>query len=172
MKLLSKAQKAAFGAYAAVISMSVVLTILIMSGVQGEAAIPAEPSLYTLWTLVAGAIGGGVAMVLSRGWLGQTGAMGHARAAVGAFALTLIGAVITGALIFQVSGAFFAPVMLTTELLSRPALAIAWFGTLFGAHYLLMQRTIAQQERDHEIDARFVSAELSSLTQAQLYGRR
>lgn len=171
MVTLSKGQKAGFGAYLSVILVSVVMTIVVMSGVEGQAAIPAEPSLYTLWTVAAGAIGGGIAFFLARGWLGQRGAMGFARAVVGAVALSLIAAVITGALIFHVYGAFYGPVLFTTTLITHPVAAFVWIATLSGAHYMMTQRVAEEEEREHETAARYISAELSSLTQAQLYGR-
>jgi hypothetical protein len=162
-------RKSSLGAYLAAILMSVVLTAVIMAGVEGEAAIPAEPSLYTGWTMLAGAIGGGLAFFAAKGWFGQTGLMGATRAVVGSIAVALMGAVIVGLLILPAMGAFYAPVMLVTEFLARPILAAVWFAVLLGAHYLMTPDQKAMAWEAENASTRTVSSQLSSLTRANLY---
>ncbi|MGJ8623286.1 MAG: hypothetical protein ACSHW1_10940 [Yoonia sp.] len=173
MEHISNNKTRQIGAFLIVILMSVLTTIIVMAGVQGEAAIPAEPSLYTGWTVIAGAIGGGTAAYAARGWLGAGGLLGHSRAVLGMLAITFLAAVITGGLIFQIKGAFYAPVLLTTAFLARPILAVLWFGGLFAAHMLMRNgRILAFGQDGHDPEIVYASSQLSPLTQAQLYDRR
>ncbi len=161
------ARKFPVGAYLAVVLVSIFITIIVMAGVEGEAAIPAEPSQYAAWTVFAGAFGGAAALFAGRGWLGLPGAIGLARAIVGSFAVALVGASIAGALILPIYGAFYAPVMLMTEFVERPVLAALWIAVLLAAHYMLMPRTDLQGR-----NSQFSDTALSSLTQAQFYRRK
>ncbi len=171
-KILSSNRKGRFGAYAAVIVMSVLVTVLVMAGVEGEFAIPTEPSLYTAWTVAAGAIGGGLALFAARGWLGLSGALGYIRAFVGSLAAALIGAVIVGVLILPIYGGFYAPVLMLSAFVAQPLLAVIWVGVYFGAHYLFTAQVEPSQEEYQVATLRYASSELSSLTQAQLYRRK
>lgn len=158
-------------AYALVITMTSGITILIMSGVEGPSAIPAEPSFYAFWTIFAGALGGGVGVFAARGWMGRPGALGLARAFVGCIAVAVVAAVVAGNLILPVYGTFYAPVLLVSVLISKPWLAVVWIAALTGAHYLMI---VTQQERalgyGRGTDQRATSY-LSKLSQAQLYQR-
>lgn len=82
-KVFVNNRTARFSAYLAIVIMSIAVTIFVMAGVEGEAAIPAEPSLYAVWTIAAGAIGGAASLYAARGWLGLSGGIGYARAVVG-----------------------------------------------------------------------------------------
>ena len=159
-------------AYAAIVVMSVIVTMFVMAGVEGAAAIPAEPSLYAIWTVVAGAIGGAAALYAARGWLGLSGGIGYARALVGSLAAALIGAVVVGILIMPVYGGIYGPVLLITAFVANPVIAVIWVAVYFCAHYLMLQRSNALDIEYRASETRFASAELSSLTQAQLYHRK
>jgi hypothetical protein len=171
-KVLGSNRGARLGVYAAIIVMSVIITIFVMAGVEGQAAIPAEPSLYAIWTVAAGAIGGASALYAARGWLGLSGAIGYARALVGSLAAALIGAVIAGVLIMPVYGGIYGPVLLITAVVANPAIAVVWIAVYFCAHYVLLQRSNALDMEYKASETRFASAGLSSLTQAQLYHRK
>jgi len=153
-----------------VVLVSIFITMIVMAGVEGEAAIPSEPSRYAAWTVFSGAFGGAVALYAGRGWLGLPGALGFTRAVVGSFAVALIGASIAGALILPIYGAFYAPIMMMTEFVERPVIAALWLAVLLAAHYMLMPRSemTAAQKRA----AGLSDSELSPLTQAQFYSRK
>lgn len=168
---LTKGEKAFILAYAAVIAMTAGVTILVMSGVSGANAVPDEPSFYVFWTIFSGALSGGVALFAARGWMGRHGALGLTRAIVGSIAVAFIAAVIAGTMILPLYGTFYAPVLLMTELIEKPWLAVVWFTVLIGAHYLMMM--IAEERAlGYGRDARnHPSAHLSALSRAQLYHR-
>ena len=171
-KVLANNRTTRMSAYASIVIMSVAVTIFVMAGVEGEAAIPAEPSLYAVWTIVAGAIGGATSLYAARGWLGLSGGIGYARAVVGSLAAALIGAVVVGLLILPVYGGIYAPVLMISEFVAKPLLAVVWVAVYVGAHYLMLQRSTALDTEYKASETHFASAELSSLTQAQLYRRR
>ena len=171
-KVFVNNRTARFSAYLAIVIMSIAVTIFVMAGVEGQTAIPAEPSLYAIWTIAAGAIGGAASLYAARGWLGLSGGIGYARAVVGSLAAALIGAAIVGILIMPVYGGIYAPVLLISEFVAKPLLAVVWVGVYVGAHYLMLQRSNALDSEYKASETRFASAELSSLTQAQLYRRK
>jgi hypothetical protein len=168
---LTKGEKAFVLAYGAVIAMTAGITLLIMSGVEGANAIPTDPSFYTFWIIFAGALSGGASLYAAHGWMGQPGGFGLARAMVGSLAVAFVAALIAGTMILPIYGTFYAPVMLITEFIDKPWLALAWFVVLMGAHYMM---TIILEERalgygrgaDHR-----ATSQLSKLSQAQLYHR-
>jgi hypothetical protein len=169
-KNTNTARKSPVGAYLSVMLVSIFITMIVMAGVEGEAAIPAEPSGYAAWTVFSGAFGGAVALYTGRGWLGLPGALGLTRAVVGSLAVALIGASIAGALILPIYGAFYAPVMMMTEFVERPVIAALWIAVLLAAHYMLMPRSRVPATQVES--SRFSDSGLSSLTQAQLYHRK
>lgn len=168
---LTKGEKAFVLAYAAVIAMTAGITMLIMSGLEGPGAIPDEPTLYVFWTIFSGALSGGVALYLARGWMGKLGAMGVARAVVGSVAVALIAAVVAGTLIFPVYGTFYAPVLVLTEFLMKPWLAVAWFAVSIGAHYLMIVLSEERAFGTGRSAKHSATARLSTLSRAQLYHR-
>lgn len=168
---LTRGEKAFVIAYAAVIAMTAGITMLVMSGVEGPNALPTEPSVFVFWTILSGAISGGLALFLARGWMGKEGAMGLARAFVGSVAVALIAAIVAGTLIVPLYGTFYAPVLLVSEFIAKPWLAVAWFVVLIGAHYLM---AILAEERAFGIGRssnRRATERLSTLSRAQLYHR-
>lgn len=168
---LTRGEKAFVSAYAIVIAISAGLTMLVMSGVEGPSALPQEPSLYVLWVIFAGALSGGIGLFAARGWMGQTGLLGFARATVGAIAVVLLGAIIAGTLILPVYGTFYGPFLLLSEFIGKPWIAFAWFAALFGAHYLMVILTEEIADGAGRYAQRSASSQLSSLTRAQLYRR-
>ncbi len=169
---LSKGEKAYAVAYAIVMSVAAGLTVYVMAGVEGDAALPVEASFYSIWTVIAGIIGGALALYAARGWLGLAGILGWVRALVGGTAAALIAAVIAGSLIMPLYGTFYAPVMLATEFIEVPLLAIGWYAAIFGAHYLM---TALNEERtwgyvEEEISTE-LSSPLSSVSRINLYHR-
>lgn len=177
---LSKSQQGYVVAYTSVIFASVFLTMLVMAGVEGAAAVPAEPSNYAGWIMFSGAVAGAVAMIAARGWFGMAGALGHARAVVGGFAVTVIGAVVAGMMIAPIHGAFYAPVMLATELVERPVFAILWAAVIGVTHYAMLPRyrhrdllgSLGNDFAEAGPTRRYAKSELSALTRANLYRER
>ena len=167
---LSRGEKAYALAYAIVMSVSAGLTVFVLAGIEGVASLPADGSYYSVWTAIAGVIGGAFALYAARGWLGLPGAFGWVRALVGGTAAALIAAVIAGSLIMPIYGTFYAPVMLATEFVEFPLLALGWFGAIFVAHSLM---TSLKQERTwgyNEADVnRELTAQLSPISRVNLY---
>lgn len=168
-EVLAKNRMARVIAVAAIIIMSVAVTIFVMARVEGEAAIPAEPSLYAIWTIVAGVIGGALSLFAARGWLGLSGGLGYARAVVGSLAAALIGAVVVGILILPFYGGIYGPVLLISAFAANPLLAVVWVGVYVGAHYTMLQRSTALDTGYQSSEAGIASSGLSPLTQAQFY---
>jgi len=177
---LSKSQQGYVVAYGAVIFSSVFLTMLVMAGVQGEAAVPVEPSNYAAWIMLSGAVAGAVAMIAARGWFGMAGALGHGRAVVGGFAVTVIGAVVAGMMVAPVQGAFYAPVMLATVFVERPIFALLWAAVLGVAHVAMLPRyrhqdllkDLGTDYVEEQPTSKYATSQLSSLTRANLYHER
>ena len=170
---LTRGEKSFVLAYAAVIATTAGMSVLIMSGVDGPAAIGSEPSLYVFWVIFAGALGGGVALFAARGWMGNLGVLGFARALVGAIAVAFLASLIAGTMIYPLYGTFYAPVILLTEMIAKPWLAAAWFTILMGAHYMMIAIT---EERafgyGRAASHRPATSRLSTLSRAQLYHRK
>lgn len=134
---LTRGEKSLAVAFGAVVAMSAGITILVMSGLEGENAIPPEPTWYDNWVIFAGALSGGIALYLARGWMGMQGYVGFARAAVGSVAVALGAAVIAGTLILPLYGTIFGPIMVVTQFLDLPLLALSWFAVTMAAHALI-----------------------------------
>jgi len=171
---LSKGEKAYVVAYAIVIAVAAGLTVFVMAGVEGDAALPNQASFFSIWAVISGIIGGALALYAARGWLGMSGSLGLARAVVGSTAAALIAAVIAGSLIMPIYGTFYAPVLLATEFVSSPLIAVGWYAAMLRAHYLM---TVLTKERqwvrpEQEAVSRTLAASLSSLSRAQLYRQR
>ncbi len=168
---LTKAERSFAMACAAIIAMAAGLAVLVMSGVEGEAAISPGSSAYVYWITFSGAASAGIALFAARGWLGQTGAMGLARAIVGSTAVALLAAIIAGTLIAPVYGTFYAPVLVATEFVARPWLVVAWYGILLGAHYMMIALHEERAFGLHRSAHRSAASQLSSLSRANLYNR-
>ncbi len=134
---LTRGEKSLAVAFGAIVAISAGITILIMSGVEGANAIPPEPTWYDTWVIFAGALSGGLALYLARGWMGVQGAIGYARAAIGSVAVALGAAVIAGTLILPLYGTIFGPIMLVTQFIELPLLAVAWFSVALAAHAMI-----------------------------------
>ncbi|MFQ1699795.1 hypothetical protein ACJ5NV_04285 [Loktanella agnita] len=134
---LTRGEKLLALAFGAVIAMSAGMTILIMSGFEHENPRPPEPSLYDHWIVLSGAFSGGFTLYLARGWMGMQGTLGIARALVGSIILAFVAAVMTGTLIMPIYGTLFGPIMLVTQFIELPALAVLWFVIAVVVHALI-----------------------------------
>ena len=170
---LTRGEKAYVVAYAIVIAVAAGLTVYVLAGLDQGAAQTGGAPIYSIWTVIAGVIGGALSLYAARGWLGMTGAMGWARAVVGSTAAALIAAIIAGSLIMPVYGTFYAPVMLATEFAANPLLALGWYAAMLGAHSLMTVLTVERrvQDRTQEMSGPMTSP-LSALSRAQLYHLR
>ena len=169
---LSRGEKAFAAAFAIVMIVSGGLTVFVMAGVNRDMGAAVGSLPLSGWTVLAGAIGGALALYAARGWLGSLGVLGWLRAFVGGIAAALIASVIAGTLISPLYGTFYAPVLLATQFIQLPLLAVGWFAAVFGAHHLM---TILEQERfvgsgEGEI-SRDMTASLSALSRVNLYHR-
>ena len=165
---LSRGQKAIFFAYAAVMAVGSGIGLKIMAAMEGENAIPPEPTLVDNWIVIACGIAAGAALYLAQGWLGGRGVLGLARALVAMVLVTFVAALIAGTLVAPFYGTLAAPFVLLSEFISAPLLAAAWIGVLFCAHLLCV---IRRDELDWDQTHSAVS-QLSQLSQASLYGHR
>lgn len=170
---LSRGERAYALAYGIVMSVAAGLTVYVMAGVEGVAVLPVDPAFYSIWTVIAGVLGGAFALYAARGWLGLRGVLGWIRAAIGGMAAALIASVIAGSLIMPLYGTFYAPVMLATKFMELPILAAGWFAAIFVAHYLM---TALKEERSWEyVEEEGTPTELTSglspLSRVNLYHR-
>jgi hypothetical protein len=168
---LSRGEKSSVLSYAALIAMSAGMTILIMSGIEGDNLFWSGKSWFSQWVIFAGALSGGISLVLARGWMGLEGSLGVFRALVGSIAIAIMAAMVAGLLIDPLFGVVYGPVLLLTEFMAKPWLAAAWLIVAMGVHVLQL---IAARERGAMLSPRgSVSAvsQLSQLSQDNLYKR-
>ena len=168
---LSRGEKSTLLAYGAVVAMAAGMTILIMSGVDGEGLVWADTAWFSQWVIFAGAISGGISLALARGWMGLEGTLGLLRASVGSVAIAIMAAMIAGILIDPLLGVVYGPILLLTEFIAKPWLALAWFVGSMAVHALQLD---ARRERDLLATpggrGRAVT-QLSRLSQENLYRR-
>lgn len=153
-------------AYGAVMSASAGFTL--MSLVDAGVTHVPPWSLYDVWAVGAGAMSAAVALFLARHWMGGAGALGMARAAVGAIIVSVVAAVFAGMLAAPIYGAVAGPIMLVSAFVTNPLLAIAWAIVHFGAHFLIADWRKEKFEDEHGSQDRAVSR-LSAISQANLY---
>ena len=167
----SRAERFNIFAYGAIVAMSAGITILIMSKIDGTNLVWADQQWFSQWIILSGALSGGIALALARGWMGMEGALGLARAIVGTTAMALIAAMTAGLLIDPLIGVVYGPVLLATEFLAKPWLATAWMVVGLFVHYMQLR---ARRERDASYIASKsprAMTQLSQLSQQNLYRR-
>lgn len=169
---LTRGEKSYLLGYVAVMLLTAIVTLVVMAGLAAPHTLVLEPSNFFYWVAIAGAMSGGVALYLARGWMGNPGTLGFARAIVGSVAVAVIASIIAGTLTVPFEGTIYAPLMVLSAFLAKPWLAAIWFAGMLGAHYLM---SILEEERAFGLgrDAhRSVTSQLSSLSRAQLYRRQ
>ena len=104
----------------------------------GQGAFFAEPmTVYDLWIITSGAIGGALGLYWNRHRMGQGGSVGAIQA-LGAIVLSNVtGAVICGTLALPLYGTMFGPFTLIMILVSSPLLTLIWLANQLAAHLLL-----------------------------------
>lgn len=168
---LGRAEKAIVAAYAAVIAMSAGITILIMSGVEGDNLLWGDKSWFSYWVIFAGALSGGLALSLARGWMGAEGVLGSIRAIVGGIAVAFMAALIAGLLIDPLLGLVYGPVLVMTEFMNKPWLAMAWLIGMACAHALMVFAARERQDDFIRSGSGRAVGQLSRLSQETLYRR-
>ena len=151
--------------------VSAIVTLVVMVGLEPPYTLTTERMTFVYWVAIAGAMGGGVGLYFARGWMGNLGLLGFARAIVGSVVTAVIGAIIAGTLTVPFDGTLYAPLMLVSAFIAMPWLAAVWLAGMLGAHYLMSILAEEQAdgfglEEDHS-----VASQLSSLSRAQLYRR-
>ncbi|MEL6681761.1 MAG: hypothetical protein AAFQ09_03850 [Pseudomonadota bacterium] len=147
------------------------MTILVMSGVDGSGLVWADTAWFSQWVIFAGAVSGAISLAFARGWFGLEGKFGVIRALVGGIAVAIMAAMIAGILIDPLLGVVYGPVLLVTEFIARPWVALAWGAGMFGVHALLLD---ARRERELMASPRGQAravTQLSRLSQENLYRR-
>ncbi|WP_342076185.1 hypothetical protein [Yoonia sp. SS1-5] len=167
---LSRGHKYLALAFAAVIAVASGITLVLMTAIEGENAIPAVSTGNDLWIIVAGGVASGVALFLTRNWMGGAGALGIARAGLAGVLIALVAALIAGTLVSPVYGTLVGPFVLVAEFVAKPWLGVGWFAIIYIAHSLMMMWRAEQQSGPVTYDPRAVS-QLSQLSQANLYRR-
>lgn len=169
---VSRAEKATIAAYAAVVAMTAGMTILIMSGVNGDNLLWGGESWFSYWVIFAGALSGGIALSLARGWMGREGVLGSLRAIVGGIAIAFMAAMIGGLLIDPLLGVVHGPVLTMTEFMEKPWLAAAWMIGTAGAHALMVLSARLRQDEYILSGSGRAVGQLSRLSQETLYRPR
>jgi len=100
---------------------------------------------YQTWIVVASALGGMLALFLSRDRMGQPGRSGILRGIAGAIWVTFVGSLIGGSLALPLYGTMFGPFIVVVTLMGAPVLVMLWTFNLAGVHILM---GIYQRERD------------------------
>lgn len=157
--------------YVVVILLTAIVTIAMMAGLEAPYTLELAPTTFVYWVGISGAISGGVALYFARGWMGNTGMLGIARAVVGSIAVAIIAAIIAGTLTVPFAGTIYAPLVLVSAFLAKPWLAAIWFAGMFGAHYLMLY---LEEERAFGVGrsaGRRATEQLSALSRANLYHR-
>lgn len=166
---LGRAEKATVAAYAAVIAMTAGITILIMSGVDGDHLLWGDQSWFSYWVIFAGSLSGAIGLSLARGWMGAEGVLGGLRAVIGGIAAGFMAAMIAGLLIDPLFGIVHGPVLVVTEFINKPWLAAAWSIGVAGIHALLIFATRERQDDFIRSGAGRAVGQLSRLSQENLY---
>ncbi|MEJ8560201.1 hypothetical protein QTO30_02390 [Yoonia sp. GPGPB17] len=168
---LTRGEKAYVLGFVVIIVIAPLVALVVMAGLAAPYTLAIEPANFVYWVAISGAISAGVGLYLARGWMGNLGMMGLARAVVGSVVLTLIAAVIGGSLTVPFEGTLYAPLMVVSAFIAKPWLAAIWFAGTFGAHYLM---SVVEEERAFGIGReahRSATSQLSTLSRAQLYHR-
>ncbi|EBA12822.1 hypothetical protein [Roseobacter sp. CCS2] len=168
---LTRGEKAYLLGYLVVILVAPIVALVVMAGLAAPYTLVIEPTNFVYWVAISGAISAGVGLYLARGWMGNLGMMGIARAMVGIVIATLIAAVVAGSLTVPFEGTLYAPLMMLSAFIAKPWLAAIWLAATFGAHYLM---SIVEEERAFGIGReahRSATSQLSTLSRAQLYHR-
>ncbi|HEV8035875.1 hypothetical protein [Yoonia sp.] len=156
---------------AAIVVLTSLVTVLIMIGLDTPYTLQVTASSFTYWVICAGALGGAIALYLSRGWMGALGALGFARAVVGSLAIAVIASIVAGTLIEPAGGTVYAPLLMVSTFLARPWIAAIWFAGVLGAHYLMSSVQDDEEYADTRPTGRLATEELSALSRANLYRR-
>lgn len=168
---LTKGEKSYLFGCVSVVLLTAIMTLVIMAGLDAPYTLRIELSSFVYWVAIAGAMSGGVALYLSRGWMGGAGGLGFVRAIVGSVAVAAIASIIAGTLTVPFEGTIYGPLIVLSTFIAKPLLAAVWFAGMLAAHYLM---TILEEERAFGLgrDAhRSATSQLSALSRAQLYHR-
>lgn len=167
----TKGERAYGFGFGVVILLTALMTIVLMAGLDAPYTLELAPTTFVYWVGIAGAISGGVALYFARGWMGNAGMLGVARAVVGSIAVAIIAAIIAGTLTVPFAGTIYAPLVLLSAFLAKPWLAAIWFAGMFAAHYLMLY---LEEERAFGVGrsaSRRATEQLSALSRANLYHR-
>lgn len=164
---LSRGERAVIMAYAAMMAVAAGMTIMIMSSLAGNSALPPEPTLVDNWAVIAGGLAGGAALFLLRGWMGKAGFLGMLRAVAGSLMIAFVASFVAGTLIAPLAGTVMGPLLLLAVFLSQPLLVVTWCGVGIIAHLLLIVRRQDLMSRDDR-----AISQLSQLSQLNLYRRK
>ena len=92
------------------------------------------PSPFEIWTVIACAIGAAAGLHMGRDHFGHPGPVGFLRAVLACLWVSFLGSLIGGTLALPIYGTMFGPLSLAATLITRPLLALVWFGNLFACH--------------------------------------
>lgn len=118
---------------------------MIARGLNQDVIISVQKVGYGNWLIASGAIGGLLAVIISREWFGRPGFMGVMRAMAGtAYATVLVG-LIAGTLALPFYGTMFGPFALVITLAGGTKLLAVWL-LMFAAVHALFRVWQAERE--------------------------
>lgn len=168
---LTRGERAYALSYVLVALVTAGLTVVILAALDAPYTLPLDAAPMTYWAAIAGAMAGGVALYFARGWLGNAGGFGLARAVVGSIAVAIMATVIAGTLTVPFEGTLYGPLFVLAAFIAKPWLAVIWFSALYGAHSLM---SVLEEERAFGVGRsshRRATDQLSALSRANLYHR-
>ncbi len=169
---LTKGQRSYALGCAAIVVLTAIVTVLVMIGLDAPYTLQLTATNYTYWVIFAGALSGGIALFLARGWMGALGALGFARAVVGSLAIAIIASVVAGTLTVPVGGTIYAPLFTVSAFIAKPWIAAIWFAGTLGAHYMMTSLEVERSDGEERTPIRrLATEELSALSRANLYRR-
>jgi len=168
---MTRGERAYGLSYVVVILLTAIVSIVVMAGLEAPYTLELAPTSFAYWVGISGAIAGGVALYFARGWMGNAGMFGVARAVVGSIAVAIIAAIIAGTLTVPFAGTVYGPVVVLSAFIAMPWLAVIWVAGMAGAHFLML---MLEEERAFGVGRSAngrATEQLSALSRANLYHR-
>ena len=124
-------------AHAATAMLGALLAFNAVMRMRQDAFFAQPMSVYGIWIVLSGALGGALGLYLNRHRMGQVGSAGAVQALSAIVMSNVTGAVICGTLALPLYGTMFGPFALIMILVSSPMVFVLWLANQFAAHLLL-----------------------------------
>lgn len=166
----SRGQKALALAVGCVMAVSAGICLMIVAAMTDGGVLLSSSYVYELIVIVSGGLAAGIALYLVRNWMGGQGALGYARSVVAAIMVLGVMGLVAGTLVSPINGTMAGPLVVVSEFMARPLLAMGWFVVIVGSHSLMVGWRSEQADADRRASGSAIS-QLSSLTRQNLYSR-